>query len=403
MALSTTTTYTAVNVSIRADPSGTCSSDPAHKKRRRIFTADDRALHRVIEKQRREALNDNFVDLARLLPDLASTRRLSKGLIVSASIAHHKRQRARRQQAARVVRALLAERDQLRTEVDELRARLGDSAVPRARETSVESQMSQDLAEVLAAEEVCGAFPNGFGDNGAGDDSGEGGDGVVNMDGDTRVNRGRRMGSEGARASSEESGRHASSEDSLSPGAAGRSPPQPGSLPNLGTLADHAAMAPPSDAIYAPMLEDTPPELPMAPPPLTDDELLAMLSVDTVLGGSGMPAALPPDTFPSTQPASLPQMAPSSLPEVYPDKLYLDKAYPDRTALDLTPSQIEEVWRQLGMAGTQHGVEGAAACGTQAGSGSSAGYPDADAAMEDDLFALPMYAPAPQVEDIFGF
>ena len=45
-----------------AAPSPIPEYDRKHaKKRIRAFTSDDRASHRIIEKQRREALNQNFL------------------------------------------------------------------------------------------------------------------------------------------------------------------------------------------------------------------------------------------------------------------------------------------------------------------------------------------------------
>ncbi|KAJ7105847.1 hypothetical protein C8R44DRAFT_886309 [Mycena epipterygia] len=46
------------------------TSQMGRRKRMRVFTSDDRASHRVIEKQRREAPNTQFTELARLLPGL---------------------------------------------------------------------------------------------------------------------------------------------------------------------------------------------------------------------------------------------------------------------------------------------------------------------------------------------
>ncbi|PMD56073.1 uncharacterized protein K444DRAFT_536508, partial [Hyaloscypha bicolor E] len=95
------------------------------KKRIRAFTTDERASHRVIEKQRREALNESFLDLARLIPALAPVRRLSKSLIVHEGIQHLRAQRATCLAAASEVQAILAENIQLIVEVNSWREQYG--------------------------------------------------------------------------------------------------------------------------------------------------------------------------------------------------------------------------------------------------------------------------------------
>ncbi|KAJ7698034.1 hypothetical protein B0H17DRAFT_881761, partial [Mycena rosella] len=129
------------------------------RKRTRVFTPDDRATHRVIEKERREALNTQFIDLARLLPGLATTRRLSKSIIVSEAIAHQKKQRAQRLVCAQQIRAMRAEQESLLSEINTLRVQVGN---PDRKEVE---PLSAEALEMLAVEdEVFGAFPAGFGD-----------------------------------------------------------------------------------------------------------------------------------------------------------------------------------------------------------------------------------------------
>lgn len=50
-----------MQTTMEEDPAVQNSAKRKPKKRVRNFTSDDRAQHRVIEKQRRESLNSNFV------------------------------------------------------------------------------------------------------------------------------------------------------------------------------------------------------------------------------------------------------------------------------------------------------------------------------------------------------
>lgn len=94
---------------------------PKTKPRKRVNTAEKRHQHNAIERQRRETLNGKFLSLARLLPSLASHRRPSKSAIVNGSIAHLTYQRAQRLLAAKLLRRLCAEHDELLNEVNEWR------------------------------------------------------------------------------------------------------------------------------------------------------------------------------------------------------------------------------------------------------------------------------------------
>ncbi|KAG8881330.1 hypothetical protein FRB97_009672 [Tulasnella sp. 331] len=95
------------------------------KPSRRANTAERRATHNAVERQRRETLNGRFLDLAALLPNLASVRRPSKSAIVNSSIALIHTQRRSRSTAARELRLLKLEADALRAEVNEWRERAG--------------------------------------------------------------------------------------------------------------------------------------------------------------------------------------------------------------------------------------------------------------------------------------
>ncbi|KAL1747760.1 hypothetical protein HDZ31DRAFT_60937 [Schizophyllum fasciatum] len=323
-----------------------------HKKRRRAFTATDRAQHRVIEKQRREALNDRFIDLARLLPALAPVRRLSKGLILDASVAHLRALRA----AAPELRALLAERDALfaaraeadtlHAEIDALRARLGEP--PRERGTArgeaqggarqCRKTTRREAARVLALLEApCGPFPRGFGDNGAEGEGGDGEDRIEGVGGDEAGGSGESGESDGRGSGSPEGGgvmctvRDATGRQDASRTGFSEEPAVRvnGDFGMEGVVAGGGSHTLGGD-LFSPRGHSfalrPDPFSPCTDPlaassALSDEDLLAILSAD--LG----PA-----------PLGLGEDRPASLPQVYPDK----------AAPDLSPSQIEELWRQLG-------------------------------------------------------
>lgn len=117
------------------------------KPSRRANTAERRATHNAVERQRRETLNGRFLDLAALLPNLASVRRPSKSAIVNSSIALIMAQRRARAIAGRELRGLKAETDAIRRELNEWRDRAN---LPRVDEVP----RAQDYFELLNAEEV---------------------------------------------------------------------------------------------------------------------------------------------------------------------------------------------------------------------------------------------------------
>ncbi|KAJ6617125.1 hypothetical protein B0H10DRAFT_2434641 [Mycena sp. CBHHK59/15] len=88
-------------------------------------TAERRASHNAVERARREVLNARFIDLAGLLPNLKHLRRPSKSAIVNSSIAHVRAARRYRLLASQQLRALNAECDMIRHEVNQWRARAG--------------------------------------------------------------------------------------------------------------------------------------------------------------------------------------------------------------------------------------------------------------------------------------
>ncbi|KAK6907493.1 hypothetical protein I203_101487 [Kwoniella mangroviensis CBS 8507] len=104
------------------------------KPRKRVNTAEKRSQHNAIERARRETLNGKFLSLARLLPSLATVRRPSKSAIVNGSISHLTHQRDQRLLAARILKEMKAERDDLLKEVNEWRKMNGYSPKESANE-----------------------------------------------------------------------------------------------------------------------------------------------------------------------------------------------------------------------------------------------------------------------------
>jgi len=118
------------NNNVQSQSSSTASVNGAvtqvkRKPSRRANTAERRATHNAVERQRRETLNGRFLDLAALLPNLSQIRRPSKSAIVNSSIAHVHASRRHRFLASRELRALKQESDALRRELNEWRDRAG--------------------------------------------------------------------------------------------------------------------------------------------------------------------------------------------------------------------------------------------------------------------------------------
>jgi len=130
----TTTTSNNTNSETSAPapaPAAATSGQMKRKPSRRANTAERRATHNAVERQRRETLNGRFLDLAQLLPNLSQIRRPSKSSIVNSSIAHIHASRRHRALAARELRLLKHETDALRRELNEWRDRAG---IPRVEE-----------------------------------------------------------------------------------------------------------------------------------------------------------------------------------------------------------------------------------------------------------------------------
>ncbi|KAG7442387.1 uncharacterized protein BT62DRAFT_380957 [Guyanagaster necrorhizus] len=125
-------TPTSPTLPLSPDAAAPPSIAPSKRKpSRRANTAERRATHNAVERQRRETLNGRFLDLAALLPNLSQIRRPSKSSIVNSSIAHVHASRRHRLLAARELRAMKMEADALRRELNEWRDR---AAVPRVEE-----------------------------------------------------------------------------------------------------------------------------------------------------------------------------------------------------------------------------------------------------------------------------
>ncbi|OQO04226.1 hypothetical protein B0A48_10837 [Cryoendolithus antarcticus] len=94
------------------------NSRQRNQKRQRQWSLEDRAKHRVLERERREAFNDRLMELATLLPKLEGVpeSRLSKHVIVEESVKHHREQQRQLDESVRRCEELQRERDQLLAE-----------------------------------------------------------------------------------------------------------------------------------------------------------------------------------------------------------------------------------------------------------------------------------------------
>ncbi|WPB07945.1 uncharacterized protein RHO25_012609 [Cercospora beticola] len=108
------------------------SSEASHDRQRRTkrvrkWTKEDRAKHRIVEKERREAFNESLMKLAALIPALETSpqSQLSKHVVVNASIRQHELQ-------MEALATVIAERDALLAEVNQWRSlcSMGDMQVP---------------------------------------------------------------------------------------------------------------------------------------------------------------------------------------------------------------------------------------------------------------------------------
>ncbi|EWZ32497.1 hypothetical protein BFJ70_g14454 [Fusarium oxysporum] len=140
----------------------TKTSRPKRKNRPRPLPPDVTARNLAIEKQRRGELKEDFMELARLLPNLTNTRRLTKVLIVNKSIEHVRQQRELCIAAASDMQEVVDQNHQLIAEVNALRAQIEGPSMPQVQVKPMTQAMTQ-LAETK--NHVFGTFPAGFGDN----------------------------------------------------------------------------------------------------------------------------------------------------------------------------------------------------------------------------------------------
>jgi len=109
------------------------SDDSKEAEKQRDSTAARRASHNAVERQRRDKLNARILELASLLPNLAGVRRPSRIAITKSSIAHIHSSRRHRMLASQQLRALHAESEALRGEVNQWRHRAGVPGVLEPR------------------------------------------------------------------------------------------------------------------------------------------------------------------------------------------------------------------------------------------------------------------------------
>jgi hypothetical protein len=135
------------------------------KPMRRGSTAERRATHNAVERQRREMLNGRFMvrlsgsgsnsthlcyslwqDLGGMLPNLRDICRPSKSAIVNSSIAHLEASHRHRFIAAHQLRIMKEEADALRHEINAWRARTGVALVEEPmRDEAFENVLSGEL------------------------------------------------------------------------------------------------------------------------------------------------------------------------------------------------------------------------------------------------------------------
>lgn len=102
---------------------GTTSKPKRSNNRKGPGNADKRATHNAVERARRESLNGRFTTLAESLPTMRHIKRPSKAMIVNKALDFVYDAQLRE-------RTLVQENNELRREVDQLRARLGMPPLP---------------------------------------------------------------------------------------------------------------------------------------------------------------------------------------------------------------------------------------------------------------------------------
>ncbi|KAJ7676564.1 hypothetical protein DFH06DRAFT_1168513 [Mycena polygramma] len=104
---------------------GAIGAERTAKAMRRVNTAERRATHNAVERQRRVTLHGRFLDLAALMSNLDHVRRPTKSVIVNSSIAYLNASGRDRILSTQHLRMMKSEADALRQEVNEWRAGAG--------------------------------------------------------------------------------------------------------------------------------------------------------------------------------------------------------------------------------------------------------------------------------------
>ncbi|CAG9983717.1 unnamed protein product [Clonostachys byssicola] len=143
-----------------ASPSHSSTSGDSFNIKAPRLPPDVNARNLRIEKQRRERFNETLLDMARLVPSLASMKRPSKKVVVCEAVRHLQQRRDMCIHAARDIRHLLAENHRLTSELNAMRSQLpGGSVTP----LQTPRTPSEALLELMGVEdEPCGDFPDGF-------------------------------------------------------------------------------------------------------------------------------------------------------------------------------------------------------------------------------------------------
>ncbi|KAF9872384.1 hypothetical protein CkaCkLH20_10211 [Colletotrichum karsti] len=136
-------------------------SRPQKRKRARPLPAHVNARNLATEKRKRNEMKDSLLDLARLVPPLATARRLNKVVIITESIKYFQNQKEVCMSAAADMQDMIEENRRLVSELNALRAEVGG---PLVEARPVTEAMSQFM-EIKDA--VYGTFPNGFGESSA--------------------------------------------------------------------------------------------------------------------------------------------------------------------------------------------------------------------------------------------
>ncbi|KAF9071679.1 hypothetical protein BDP27DRAFT_1418786 [Rhodocollybia butyracea] len=149
---SQTPSLSPVQSSPSTDPAPDNSAGDKKRKQHRASTAERRASHNAVERQRRDTLNGRFLDLAAILPNVSRIRRPSKSAIVNSSIAYLHASRRHRLLASRELRLLKFEADALRRELNDWRDRASIRRVEEPIRSDAFSLILSGELEILPVE-----------------------------------------------------------------------------------------------------------------------------------------------------------------------------------------------------------------------------------------------------------